>query len=292
MSVIEKISLFIESPDGQRFECEIDSDTKLNKLAADFFEDRNWPKIDNKGRGQRAVVDLVDPKWPDRTKRLRGEQTIGDAGLFNGAILRVFPESIAGVVSEDARIKALSGDLNEITVLTGWNKHITFEAENYFRNAPSIYKVTLAYPSFTGLREDGHTPIISSNHRCEIELGAGYPREAPRVKWLTPIFHPNINPENHMVCLGVLMDRYLPSLGLGRLVTMLAEMVQWRNFDAANCFNVTAGKWATDPEHWKYIYEIGGSPFQGPVQDMLAFLEAEIEGNSPQHISFKPLTRT
>jgi hypothetical protein len=292
MPVIDKITLFIESPDGQRFECEVDSDTKLNKLAADFFQDRNWPETDARGRGQRAVVDLVDPKWPDRTKRLRGEQTINNAGLFDGAILRVFPESIAGVVSEDARISALSGDFNEITVLTGWNKRISFEAENYFRNAPSIYKVTLDYPSFVRLSDDGHTPVILGNHRCEIELGAGYPRQAPRVKWLTPIFHPNINPENHMVCLGVLMDRYLPSLGLGRLVTMLAEMVQWRNFDAANCFNVRAGEWAADPNHWQYIYDIGGSPFQGPIQDLLELFEAELEGTSPERITFKPLTCT
>jgi hypothetical protein len=292
MTDTENITLFIESPDGQRFECEVPRTTQLSKLAADFFEERSWPRNDARGRSQRAVLDLVDPELPDRTKRLRGEQTIEEAGLWRGAILRVFPESIAGIVSEDARRNTLTADFNEITALAEWNKHIKFEAEKIFNNYPSIYKVTLDYPSFTGLKEDGHSPVISTEHHCEIELGAGYPRDAPRVRWLTPIFHPNINPDNGMVCLGVLMDRYLPSLGLARLVTMLAEMVQWRNFDAINCFNTTAGAWAADPEHWEYIYHIGGSPFQGPIHDLLETLAAEMEGNPQPRINFKPLTRT
>ena len=280
----DTIKIYIESPDGQRFECEVPSTIQLSKLAADFFEERSWPKRDNKGRMQRAVVDLVDPESPARTKRLRGEQTIAESGLFNGAILRVFPESIAGAVDEHSRLTSLAGDLNEITVLTGWNKHIKFEAENYFNNYPSIYKVSMDYPSFIRLRDDGHTPVISTDHRCEIELGAGYPRDAPRVKWLTPIFHPNISPDTGRVCLGVIMDMYLPSLGLGRLVNLLAEMIQWRNFDAMNCFNVRAGKWAVDPEHWEYIYQIGGSPFQGPVQELLDSIV-----NDQPRINFRPL---
>ncbi|HEX5702654.1 MAG TPA: ubiquitin-conjugating enzyme E2 [Pyrinomonadaceae bacterium] len=292
MASNENVLLYIESPDGQRFECEVSSTTQLSKLAYDFFEERGWPRTDGRGRSQRAVLDLVDPEKPDRTKRLRGEQNVGDAGLWNGATLRVFPESIAGVVSEDARIKALTADYNELTELTEWNKHIKFEGENYFNNVPTIYKVSLNYPSFVGLKADGHTPIVGEEHRCEIELGAGYPREAPRVRWLTPIFHPNINADKGMVCLGILMDRYLPGLGLSRLVTMLAEMVQWRNFDATNCFNAEAGQWAVDPDHWDYIYQIGGSPFQGPVQDFLDDLASKWGIAQPLvRITFKPIDR-
>ena len=40
-----------------------------------------------------------------------------------------------------------------------------------------------------------------ANHMAEVILGANYPREAPRVRWLAPIFHPNISASG-VVCLG------------------------------------------------------------------------------------------
>ena len=110
----EMIKIFIEDTSGERYECDISPDTKLSEIAFDFFEDRNWPTTDSQGRGQRAVVELVDPENPDRTKRLNSEDTIKEAGLWEGAILRIFPESIAGVVDHHdalgcvAHIDALS----------------------------------------------------------------------------------------------------------------------------------------------------------------------------------------
>ncbi len=95
MTISETIYLFVESPDGERFECDVPQDTPLSHIAADFFEDRGWPMQDSRGRGYRAVVELVDPNNPDRTKRLRGELKAEEV-LWNGAILRIHPESIAG----------------------------------------------------------------------------------------------------------------------------------------------------------------------------------------------------
>ncbi len=264
------VRLYIESPDGERFECEVPADTELSTLAADFFDSRSWPTRDGRGRGQRAVVELVDPENPDRTKRLRGEQSVEDAGLWDGAVLRVFPESIAGRVDERDRVRALVADHQEIIDLVEWNPHVKFEAN--LDHAPFKYTLTLDYRSFESLQEDGHTPRIVTGHRAEIVLGARYPRRAPRVQWLTRIFHPNIRTSDGAVCLGVLMERYQPGMGLARLVTMLAEMVQWRNFDMTSPLNKDAAEWAANPEHWPYIVDIGGSPFQGPVHELISQL--------------------
>jgi ubiquitin-protein ligase len=277
------VQVFIEDTAGERFECELPADIELSKLAADFFEERGWPTQDGHGRGQRAVVELVDPENPDRTKRLRGEQTIGDAGLPSGATLRIFPESIAGAVDERERVRALVADHQDMDELVKWNKHITFEPN--LTHAPTLYKITFDYPSFRALADDGHTPVVSKEHRVEIMLGAEYPRRAPFVRWTTPIFHPNIRTEDGAVCLGVLMDRYLPGLGLARLVTMLAEMVQYRNFDMSSPLNVRAAEWASDSAHWTHIQAIGGSPFQGPVHELLALFE----DRERERLTFKPV---
>lgn len=286
MSEPDSITLYIESPDGQRFECQVSADTPLNKLAADFFEAREWPTT-GRGGQQRAVVELVDPENPDSTKRLRGEQTVKDAALWQGATLRVFPEAIAGV-DERERLHALIMDHNELRDLVERNPHVKFKAN--IEHAPTVYEVTLAYPSFSAVRPDG-SPIISNEHLVEITLGAEYPISAPYVNWRTPIFHPNVDPKSGRVCLGVLMERYPPGLGLARLVTMLSEMVQWRNFDPLNCFNADAGKWAANPDNWEDIQSIGGSPFQSPIVQLLEELSQHLEGQASRpRIIFRPVT--
>ena len=273
----ETIRIFIETPSGERFEADVPVETPLNKLAADFFESQEWPTTDTRGRGQRAVVEVVDSDNPDRTKRLRGEQTLEDTGLGDESILRIFPEAIAGAaVDERERIRALVADHEDMKDLVEWNTHITSTAN--MSHAPTQYTVTFKYPSFSGLSDDGHTPVIANTHQVEITMGAEYPRRAPFVRWLTPIFHPNIDPADGEVCLGVLRERYLPGLGLARIVNMLAEMVQFRNFDMSNAFNRDAAAWTLDSDHWEYIQQIGGSPIQGPVHELFKQFEADYQG--------------
>jgi ubiquitin-protein ligase len=239
----------------------------VSRVAADFFDARGWPTSDAKERNQRAVVELVDPENPDRTKRLRSEQSVDDAGLWDGAILRIFPESIAGRVGQRARMRALIADHRDMEDLASQHPDISFKAN--MSHAPFEYTVTFTCESFVGLADDGETPSIDDEHQVQITLGAHYPRRAPRVKWLTDIFHPNIDPETGEVCLGVLMDRYLPKMGLRRIVVMLLEMLQWRNFDLHGVLNNRAAEWASDVEnHWQYIEQVGGYPFQRPIHEL------------------------
>jgi hypothetical protein len=92
----QSIRLFVESPKGVRFECDIPVTTTLRQLCIKFFEYMGWPIEDCEGRGLRGVVELVDPDEPENTKRLSSDQTVEEAGLWDGAVLRIFPESIAG----------------------------------------------------------------------------------------------------------------------------------------------------------------------------------------------------
>jgi len=92
----ESTSIFIEAPSGERFEADVPRGTRLSKLAADFFESQGWPMQDARGRGQRTVVELVNPEDPDETKRLNGDDEIKNCGVQDGDTLRVFPESIEG----------------------------------------------------------------------------------------------------------------------------------------------------------------------------------------------------
>jgi len=289
----ESTSIFIEAPSGERFEADVPRGTRLSKLAADFFESQGWPMQDARGRGQRAVVELVDPEDPDETKRLNGDDEIENSGVRDGDTLRVFPESIAGVVVDQrARLRALTVDQQDMLALCERNSKISFSGNR--ANGPDRYEVTFRYTSFVSLSPGEAEPRKADTHRVEIILGADYPRRAPLVRWLTPVFHPNIrqltppDPErgHGLVCLGVLQDRYLPGGGLARLVRMLAEMIQWRNFDAFNPFNMAAARWAANMDNWPLIEAIDGHPIQGPITEFFEKMDREMH----PPIEFKPVS--
>jgi hypothetical protein len=278
--------IIIEHPTGEVFDAEVPRGRALKEVAADFYQEMNWPTTDRNGRGERAVIELVDPRNPDKTKRLNGDLDIDGNGVPEGATLRIFPEAIAGAVSPKARESALCMDHNELTALSERDPRITFEGNR--EHAPDRYTVTLRYPSFSELPPGQDIPRIVETHRLEIVLGASYPREAPRITWQTPIFHPNIAPEPPRgVCLGVLGRQYRPGLGLARLVQMLVEMIQWRNFDIEGSLNVAAAKWADDSSHWPQIEAIGGYPFQGPIAELFRLLT---QTSGPRTV-FRPQSR-
>ena len=272
--------ILVEAPSGDSFEADVPCGTPLKSVAADFFESQGWPAQDRRGRGQRAVVEQVNPNNPDDTKRLNGELDVCEA-LEDGDTLRIFPESIAGAVDHKARLRVLIADQNDMTELAERNPAISFEANR--THAADRYEVTLRYRSFVELPPGAQEPRIGDEHRVEIILGSDYPRRAPFVRWITPIFHPNIH--DGAVCLGVLQERYLPGLGLTRLVRMLAEMAQWRNFDAFHALenNEEAGEWARDPQNFGQIQAIGGHPLQGPIAGFLK----EIDRAVRPRISFR-----
>jgi ubiquitin-protein ligase len=278
--VPDQRKIFVEAPSGGRFAADIPCGTPLNKVAADFFESQGWPTVDGRGRGQRAVVEVVNPHNPGETKRLNGELDACRA-LEDGDTLRIFPESIAGAVDYRDRLGALVSDQNDMNSLCEWDSTISFTANK--EHAPDSYEVTLHLTGFIRLPPGEQQPETGDSHRIQIVLGADYPRLAPQVTWLTPLFHPNVQQPGGGVCLGVLQDRYLPGMGIARLVRMLAEMAQWRNFDAFNSLNQDAKDWATHTDNWPRIRAIGGYPFQGPI----ALLLREIERENRPRIVFR-----
>jgi hypothetical protein len=282
----EMRTIIVEAPSGERFETEVPCDTKISKLAVDFFEAQGWP-TEQRGQRQRAVVELVNPHNPDETKRLNGDGSVCEEGVENGDTLRIFSESIAGAtVAPRARQGALIDDHNGMRALCDRDPQISFSANREF--APDEYTVVFTYPSFVEPPAGAEPPLLGDRHEVRIILGAGYPRQAPFVRWLTPIFHPNIRAADGAVCLGVLGRRFLPGMGLARLVRMLAEMVQWRNYDAANAFNRAAAEWAADMANWPKIETlVGGYPLK--AHQGVAELLRIVEKAGQQSITFRPL---
>jgi ubiquitin-protein ligase len=93
-----------------------------------------------------------------------------------------------------------------------------------------------------GLWRDRGKVRFHEAHRVEIKLGASYPRTLPEIRWLTPIYHPNIS-EIGMVCLGGFGTHWVPSIQLDELCVMLWDMLRYHNYDIRSPYNRDAALW-------------------------------------------------
>lgn len=87
-------------------------------------------------------------------------------------------------------------------------------------------------------------PITRKKHEVSIYLHAEYPLKQPQLKWLTPIFHPNIHVTG-AVCIGA----WWPAKTLDELLLTLGEMVQYKNFDPKDPMNSKAAAWSLRHKH-------------------------------------------
>ena len=89
------------------------------------------------------------------------------------------------------------------------------------------YIVTFHVPSVVGVDRRGK-PKMANKHQVEIYLHSDYPHRWPGLKWLTPVWHPNINHTNGSVCIDAAW--WGAARSLDRLVIMMGEMIQYKNF--------------------------------------------------------------
>ncbi|MDB5351941.1 MAG: ubiquitin-protein ligase [Planctomycetota bacterium] len=95
------------------------------------------------------------------------------------------------------------------------------------------------------LARDKGKVVIRGTHEVEIKLGVSYPRTMPELRWITPIYHPNIS-EIGLVCLGGYGTHWVPSLHLDDLCNMLWDMARYHNYDIRSPYNREAALWAAN----------------------------------------------
>jgi len=121
-------------------------------------------------------------------------------------------------------------------------------------------------------RERGKVSI-QDRHEVEIKLGASYPRTMPEIRWLTPIYHPNIS-EIGMVCLGGYGTHWVPSLNLDELCGMLWDMARFHNYDIRSPYNREAALWVANQTSFRFPLDAR------PLRDLRAAL-GRLESDSP-----------
>src|SRR5574340_1496079 len=165
-------------------------------------------------------------------RALTPDETLGAAGvpLHDRLVLTTDVTAGAGPssVGESPRIRRLRGDYELMQEMAARSDLISFKAISPRPNLPpERYIVTFKCKSIIDVDRQGN-PKYGDHHQVEIYLHNQYPQRWPGMKWLTPIWHPNINHLNGSVCIDAAW--WTASRSLDRLVIMLGEMLQYKNY--------------------------------------------------------------
>lgn len=218
-------SVTIVLPSGGARTAEVPNDVPVRDLLTELISLLELPTVGPDGR---PMGYRLDSKALGR--ELSEDETLEDAGVPEDDRLIITADITAGSVSvgDSPRMRRLRADYELMQELRGQSALIEFEAKGARKGMPpERYIVTFKCKSIVGISGKGK-PKYGSNHQVEIYLHNEYPHRWPGLKWLTPIWHPNINHVNGSVCIDAAW--WTAARSLDRLVIMLGEMLQYKNF--------------------------------------------------------------
>jgi ubiquitin-protein ligase len=219
------LSLTIILPNGGARRAEMPDDVTIHDLVEELTSLLQLPTIGPDGR---PMGYRLDSKALGR--ELQEKETLAAAGVPPEDRLMITADITAGAMPLEAspRMRRLRMDHLLIQELAARSDLISVQTESSLPGVPpEHYTITFKCKSITGVDGRGE-PVIGEHHQVEIYLHNQYPQRWPGMKWLTPIWHPNINHLNGSVCIDAAW--WAASRSLDRLVIMLGEMLQYKNF--------------------------------------------------------------
>lgn len=115
---------------------------------------------------------------------------------------------------------------------------------------PEKYKVTFTCLGIASINKQTKAPEASNFHQVLIYLSLDFPRQVPHMRWLTPIWHPNVEHEEPFhVCTNDVQNWH-SAKSLDDLVLSLGEIVQYKWYHA-----VWKEPWPLDKAAAKWVVE-------------------------------------
>jgi ubiquitin-protein ligase len=102
---------------------------------------------------------------------------------------------------------------------------------------PELYRIEYGVHGLA--RGPRGEPVARDEHLVEIQLTRDYPRQSPKCKMLTPIFHPNFDPTT--ICVG---DHWTAGERLVDLVLRIGEMIAFQAYNVKSPLDGDAAMWA------------------------------------------------
>lgn len=221
-----EIEVTIVLPNGGARKAEVPDDVIVRDLLAEMTSLLGLPTVGPDGR---PMGYRLDSKALGR--ELQEDKTLADAGVPDEDRLVLTADITAGgkiALDQSPRIRRLKADHKRMRDLAAQSDLIEFKTTSARKGLPpESYIVTYKCKGIIGVDDKGK-PKLGNKHQVEIYLHNQYPQRWPGMKWLTPVWHPNINHHNGSVCVDAAW--WTASRSLDRLVLMIGEMVQYKNF--------------------------------------------------------------
>jgi ubiquitin-protein ligase len=192
---------------------------------------------------------------------------------------------------QSPRTRRLHNDLTALERLRSESSIFRFTAVG---DPPQQYQIWFQGKS---LWRDRTKVKLLESHRVEIKLGASYPRTVPELRWLTPIFHPNIS-EIGMVCLGGYGTHWVPSVQLDDLCMMLWDMARYHNYDIRSPYNREAALWVAGQSTFMFplddrqLRDLRAALGRAGVDDKQAMDAESIRRGKKTHLGSPPMRAT
>jgi ubiquitin-protein ligase len=219
------VEVTVVLPNGGARKADVPNDVPVRELLTELTSLLELPTVGPDGR---PMGYRLDSKALGR--ELKEDETLSNAGVPEQDRLILTADITAGAfgIGESPRIRRLKADLSRMQEMAAQSDFIEFKASSAVRGMPpEKYIVTYKCKGIIGVDRAGN-PKFGDRHQVEIYLHNQYPQRWPGMKWLTSVWHPNINHHNGTVCVDAAW--WTASRSLDRLVLMIGEMVQYKNF--------------------------------------------------------------
>jgi hypothetical protein len=220
-----EILVTIVLPNGGARQAEMPDDILIRDLLPELTSLLQLPTVGPDGRpmGYRLDSKALGRELGEEETLLKAKIPVNDRLILTADIT-------AGAIStnQSPRMRRLWADHQLMQELAARSDLIEFTAQAVRTGLPpETYLVTYRCKGIYSVDRQG-CPKFGDRHQLEIYLHNQYPQRWPGMKWLTPIWHPNINHLNGTVCIDAAW--WTASRSLDRLVIMIGEMVQYKNF--------------------------------------------------------------
>jgi ubiquitin-protein ligase len=136
-----------------------------------------------------------------------------------------------------ARLRRLNADFERVRAL--FSAHPFIKLIGAQGTPPDRYAFEFQITSL--VPREGDQVSYGSVHRAEIFLPLDYPRRPPFCRMLSPVFHPNIDPQK--ICIG---DHWSAGQSLAHLIVRIGEMLCYQSYNVKSPLNAKAAAWAEE----------------------------------------------
>jgi ubiquitin-protein ligase len=146
-------------------------------------------------------------------------------------------------MADNAQQQRLETELEAMRQLDEQSPILSLDTEG---DPPTKYVLTFRGKALKRDMTSSADVEIHELHRCEIRLPYSFPDRPPDVRWLTPLFHPNVSFSGliRLPDIGMAWDK---DLSLVALSERLWDMARYAFMDLDKASNFAAKSWAENP---------------------------------------------